>query len=273
MSKISIPIPAKGIFKYPSNSREQTILDEVQSSMKIIKIDGTDFYLEGALYPKKGFPSPESIWSANQAKILFVEMLKFPFFLLFVNKEKLLASYNRIAMKAVRPFLLKRIHMTKTANELRDIISTFLTLIGISQQTAQDFADIFAYIIDTDDAYRYRIQDILSETKKQHILNSPIMEMDRLILILASRDSKEVSDKFKRLSSLLSLLLLIPKYRIAFKQSISQCTFKNLQYSEADRYWVHMKGGYDYLGLSLTQRQEQMRKIYKKIPVFYNVEK
>ncbi len=273
MSKISIPIPAKGIFKYPSNSREQTILNEVETSMKIIKIDGTDLYMEGAQYPKKGFPSPESIWSANQAKILFVEMLKFPFFLLFVNKEKLLASYNRIAMKAVRPFLLKRIYMTKTANELRDLVFTFLTRIGISQQTSQDFADIFAYIIDTDDAYRYRIQDILSETTKQNILNSPIMEIDELILILASRDSKEVTQKFEKLSAILSLLLLIPKYRRAFKESISQCTFKNLQYSEADIYWVHMKRGYNYLGLSLSQRQEQMRKIYKKIPVFYNVEK
>ncbi len=275
--KYIIPQPAKNIFKY-THGRVETIQDEIKNSMEIERIDGTDIYIKGAEYPRRGFPTPDSIWSANQAKILFVEGLKLSPYLLFANKEKLLIIYNKIAMRAIKPFLLKRIYLAPSARELGDIVFTFLIEIGISHNTAKDFAEIVSYIIDIDNAYRLRLQDICSETNKMNLMRRPIREIKRLLSIYEGREEgssisekERVAQNFKNVSKLMSLFLLVPKYRKAFKRALLMSSFKDLQYNEADNYWVLFEGGYKYLGLDLDSRQKILRKIYKKIPIFYNV--
>ncbi len=270
--KLIFPVPPTDIYKNV-NGRVATIQTEIQTSMKVLRTDGTDIYVEGAEYPKRSFCTPEAIWSANQAKVLFIEAIKYAPYLLFASKEKLLTSYNKIALKAVKPFLLKRIYLTLPARELQDIIFNFLSGLGISYQTAHDFAEIFSFIIDIDSAYRYPVQDLASEITKASLIKQPIRELKRLMFIFQERDQCNITKKFKYIQYVLSALLLVPKYRRVFRQTIEQCNFDNLQYSPADRYWVHMQPGYKYFGKTLEERQILLRKNYKQVPKFYKISK
>ncbi len=257
------------IYKYITG-RAATVNQEIKETMKLVRIDGTDFYIEGAQYPKRSPCTDEALWSANQAKVLFVEFLKLSPYLLFAGKEKVIHSYTKIAMKAAKPFLLKRIYLTPVARELQDMVYSFLSGINISHQVAMDFAEIFSFMIDIDTAYRYPFQDIAGETTKEKLLAHPIGEMKRLMKIFQARDEQEITFKFRMMQYILTVLLLIPKYRSLFKEIVRRCEFKNLQFTEGERYWVHMQPGYKYFGLTLKQRQKLLKKNYQQIPVFYS---
>ena len=269
-----IPQPPKDLYEYATGSRNSTMYQEHAKSMIIEKItfqNGIKVYVKGATYPKKGFPTPEAVWSANQAKRLLIEALKLP--LLFLNPiKKLLAVYNDIAMKAVQPFILKDEYMTPTGQEIKSYIRIFMTHLQFSQQLAKDFANIIGFIIDIDDAYRYRIQDILSETTQQELLSQPIREIRRLTHILIQRDSPGVSRKFQRVSILLQLLLLLPHYRRAFKKTLSEnfLFFQKLQYDPADEYWVWNRPDYKFMGMTHELRIELAKKKGMVFPQLYD---
>ena len=275
-----IPQPPKDIYYYNTGSRSETMVNEHAKSMLIEKItfdNGIKVYVKGAMFPKKGFPIPEAVWSANQAKRLLIEALRLPFLFLHPIK-KLLSIYNSIAMQAVKPFILKDEYMTPVGQEIKSYIYIFLIHLGLEKRTdiqqkiSSDFADIIGFIIDIDDAYRYRIQDIASETTAKELIAHPIGEIRRLTKILITRDSPGVAKKFQRVSTLLQLALLIPRFRRAFKKTLSEnfLFFQKLQYDQADEYWVWNRPDYKFLGMTHELRMELAKKKEWIFPQLYD---
>jgi hypothetical protein len=258
--KYNVAMPPKEAFqREPSTA--QTIIDEGSVSFIMKKIEITDkgmeLHMENAKYPKKGFPFPEAIFGANQAKRLFMEVSKLAFnnklSFLFINKKESLNFYCTAAYKSIYPFILKDEFMMPVARELKKIMTKFLTLTGYNVQ----FAEIVSTMVQYDDAYHYRIEDICSETQAQWLIDNPRKEILRLAQIAHDRDSNhEQGMKFIHVAKLFSILLLLPKYKSAFRQAIfsSIPTFSNLQYDEADKYWVANRSDYKYRGLSHTER-------------------
>lgn len=218
--------------------------------------DGIYTYIIGAKYPMKGMITPDIMWQCNIIKRVFMELLKTFSFRLIFKKERqsLVNSFNMIADKTLKTALLKFHLLTGIAQQLYFIVKRVLMSLGIEEESAKKFSLYFVHLIQYDDAYRYRLQDIFSETNAESLALSPIIELDRLLLILESRDIKGVSDKFRKLFNVIALFLCIPKYRMAFKNAILNCKFEHLQYDEGDRYWVCMRNDYKFLGMTQDER-------------------
>ena len=271
MSKFFTPPTPKEIYKdyERGHTRLDYQMDEAKKSIHVSKIDygcgyGISLCVDGANYPKKGIPVSEALWSANQAKVLFISFVSIfssPLFIIpfILSYKKILTYYNVIALKAVAPFLLKDEYMTPIGYEIKKILIPF----------DSTFADIFSFIIDIDSAYRYRLEDLLSETTKELLLKQPRKEIKRLIKLNAEREPKHVGLKLKMVANFILVFLLIPAFKNKFKQVIATCEFKNLQFDQADYYWAMMNKDYNYTGRSYEERQEILRHYQK--PIEYDV--
>lgn len=256
-----VPQPSDELYLFPTGKNQ--IIAEARKSFVIDRLDfdhGINIYIQGALYPKKGFPTPEAIWACNFVKRLII---KFPLMLLSLK------GFNEVAMKVINPCLLKEEYQMAITKEIYGFIFLFLKKIGYSSPTANDFAMIFSHLIEYDNAYRYRLEDIMSETTKERMIKRPIGELKRLLRIEKKRDVKGVSCKFKRMINLLCLALCLPNVRRAYRFALKDkdSDFACFQYDEADRYWVCQRTDYLFMGLSYEERQKKYTQYPQEVEV------
>ena len=266
---IVVPRAPKELFQYESN--EKMIVNEGTPTYMLDHVDYTDgikAYLKGAQFPQKGFPTPDIMNACNQVKKILAELFKYVkdpmflgsslYFLLSFNKIKriqmFLTSINSISFKVMRPYLLQAKFMTPVGLEIKLILKSFLSKLGIDDEQSIRTADIFSHLLDYDNAYRFRVQDILSESSKEKMLKNPRKEIKRLIKIYCKREKSGIEYKFIGISFLLGLVLLIPKYKRIFKEVIRDCNFERLQYDESDIYWVCFRDGYDFMDMNYQER-------------------
>lgn len=255
---------------------------------------GIEVFYKDIPYARKGYPSPESVSAVNIVKRLFIESIK-----VFSTPElligglaclisprrtkivgKIISAFNRLAYGIVSPYMLKPELMTPCSSELQGIIYAFLIRIGIDKDQARHFAEIFGTLIQYDNAYLYRIEDLCSETTKEKLMMNPRKEIKRLTALFLEREKRKgqvdlkiiadplahshmdnpnyysVSRKFKIVSRLISFALIFPKTRKSFIKAIENSEFERLQYDEADRYWVRGRTDYDFFGEPLHVRME-----------------
>ncbi len=293
MSKVEyvIPQPPQEIFQNKDNSK-QAIIDENRTHYLIERFDYTDgikVYYKGCPYPRKGFPFIEAVSAVNIVKHVFIESIKtlgmwqfsISWFLALwtssggkpVNHhgdniidygtkresviEKLLGSFNRISYGIIAPYVMKPEYMTPLASELQALIYAFMVRIKINPSISKQFATIFGTLIEYDNAYRYRLQDIFSETTKEKISKKPYRELRRIVKIYASREKDMgVSRKFTTIYRLGSLLLLFPMVKLAIRKAVLHSDFERLQMDEADRYWCKTRNDYNFEGLSYAERMK-----------------
>ena len=82
--------------------------------------------------------------------------------------------------------------MSLLASELQGIIYGFLAYSGISTPIAKQTAYIFGEIFEYDNAYRFRVQDLFTESSKELLTKNPIKEIRRLLKIYMSREGDRV---------------------------------------------------------------------------------
>ena len=276
-----VPYPDRRIFLYDdkvtSMVKEQHVthrLDHIEYHPFI----GSLIFIEGAEYPKKGFPTPEAVWAANQAKVVITEGMKVIYtpafiigFLFTWNKikliEKILVSYNLIAFRSLKPYLYKEIYMMPTCYTLNNLVLIFLTKIGIDQKIASDFSYLLAHIFEYDDAYRYRLQDIVSETTSDRLKHVSQMEIKRLMEIYLLRETgNSVQPRVKRIVNIITWALYIPKIKKAF-QSMCDFPIERMALDEADRYWIGMRNDYNFEGLDYETRVSKLKKVPEQLIV------
>ena len=219
-------------------------------------------------YPEKGFVTPEAIGATNIAKkgiMTFIRFLPFP---TRKSVERWIHSYADFADQVLSPYYLQDIRYTPIAQELKKFIETFLKILKIdSENSAKRFAKAFATLIEYDSAYRYRIEDILSETTKDKLLDNPRKEVLRLFEIFKTREPrKHLIKKFGLFVSPLSLVLWIPFVKKAFKEAVRNVDVKKMQLDEADRYYILRFDRYKFLGRTVEDRLEEYVKIHNGNP-------
>ncbi len=166
-------------------------------------------YLKDHPYPHKGFPTEDFIESAAKAKRFFLQF----------------------RIKAADKALLKI-----EKEEMTDFAQAILTLKGRT-------AEVLAYILEYDQAYRFRLQDLANETDYL-----TFKEVFRLFRIWKSRDRNEikykrVSQKFTITITLFAFLLLLPHFRREINRILPR-----LKPDESDIYWMKLKQDYKYGG-------------------------
>ena len=221
--------------------------------------------LEGAEYPRKGYCLPDVMFVCNQVKRIFVSAFKlYPIFIL--SNKKLINIFNDICFKLLSPHIVVYNELTPMAQEIRNLIGSFLIKINIDEKDAKIFAELVSTVIDYDEAYRYRIQDLMVETTKNELIKRPIREIRWIVKKVMERDIPDVALKFKRIGILLTLLLLIPKYRKAFKETIEESYIDKMYPDVADWYWMCQREDYKFGGYTNEERKNIIKVKGWKLP-------
>jgi len=249
------------------------LIDEEQyvhstSHFKLIEDLGALRYIDGASFPAKGIPTPEAVFAVNQIKNLIKESVKYAPFLIFCNRNKLFTSFNNLTNRFLAPYKVQHKYLCPTAFSVYTFIAKFLVNIGIDENIAENTAYNIAHIFEYDDAWRYRLQDIATESNVDALYDTPVKELKRLVEVLKERQDmgshNVVSDKVERLIKPLYWVLKIPKYRNSFFNVIRQ--IEGMKYDEADWYWVCLRNDYLYGGKSHEERSSGL-----VIPLRYKI--
>jgi hypothetical protein len=280
-------IPRKLFIK--EDTQTQSVENEGQVFHLTEKIEfenegGIRQYFKGGEYPIKGLASPSIVADLNIIKRLFVESIKLGQKMVFLPSPSLigifghkrqlraigsiLEAFNQVSKKVLAADYLKPKHLLPSSKEIYYLTYNFLTKFGFSEVMATDTANTIACFIEFDSAYRLRLQDLFHASNKKDFIKSPIRELKRFNQLLKERDSKEVSSKFERIFNILCLILLLSRFRKAFRYAFEKSIFENLQFDEADIYYISMRNDYNYLGEDVETRSK--RNEGKKIPIPVN---
>jgi len=255
-------------YKY-STGEAQMNQEQISCKENLLEVSGFDWNgalktnIKDAMFPYKSYVSDEIMWATNMVKSNFMEALKLltrpqylpgTLYTLFRQKEleKTIQSFNQQSWRVISPYILKDQHLSNFAKELHWCIFTFLYELGITEEHADRFATIVSHLIEYDNAYRFRIQDLFSEVTKL----TP-KEIKRLARISKERDSEGVSKKITTIATIISLGLWIPKVKRAFNKVAEGVTIENLYYETDDIYWVALREDYLYQGKTKEQRMKE----------------
>lgn len=235
-------------------------------------------------FPEKGFPDPLAVSLNNKVKrslkiaidffsykwtiIAFSLFALFPFKYKIKVIEKWLDGWAGFGYLVMEPRLMQPKFYTEFSRETLVFINAFLKSLGISEALAYKTAWIGAELAERDNAYRWRLEDLLSESSVHDLLYHPHKEIQRLVDILYQREKK--SDKLKRTarSSLRLILLMLyhPKIRKAWNKALKEVNFKNFQYDDMDRHAVMKYAGYDFFGIPHAERLKTYQDLYNGNP-------
>jgi hypothetical protein len=281
--------PPKEIFDKP----DITPVDMVGRTTVVFKATRIEFpeeggiliHYEGCKYPKKGWPTQDGVWANNMVKrqtLMMIMTLRsrgifLPAigFALTLWKYKIqlienaLQQYIRMADIILQPYYLKDNRYCVFCRELRELISNFLIGIGISIPVTENTGKILAHLLEYDEAYKYPLQDALTDVNWNGDLRK---EVKGILNRLIQRKNNSL-DKFSQTINLLSLALLHPKVKKAFKTAISLSDTDNLKLLEDDYYHCMLRSEYNFRGISYQQRVADWITIHNgKPPLQYKVE-
>lgn len=273
------------LFRYRSGTEE--VAQESPKATPLEKIEwngGVKIYLQGASFPQKGMASPETMWSVNIAKRNFVEGMNLlskwyflPGMLVAVFSKKarngLARAFSEMSYRAIKQYVLKTEFMKPMAKELEWLIYKFLENIGIENKYCINIGEIIASAFDYDNAYQLRFEDVMSETGKFHLIENPRRELKYLVETIKKREgNNNISWKLTLVGKILSILLLVPKYKKAFVNAVKEVDIRKMQYDDADKYWVMLrKDGYKYMGLTDEERSQRLEDLGYKRPVLIDI--
>lgn len=258
------------------------------SLKKITASQGTSVYLtEKVEYPeygilmkykdvpyfRQGFVFPEAMDSINNLKkvlVLLLALVKGNGRGLIKGRiESAMAHFCWIAnwmfqwynpnMQKISKIFLKPERYRQSVRELIKLINNFLENLGMEavgpNVAKQDFGKVIGTLIEYDNAYHWRMEDIFSETTRERLLANPRKEIKRLLEIYKQREKQGIEFKADSIVKVLRFLLLIPSVKKAFKKTIESINVENLKMTKDDSYFTMNYQGYDFQGKTLGERQ------------------
>ena len=294
------PVQARTEIPYPSGDLFEengaTHIDRVTAEEQVIPaLDRIEYPEEGGiyvwgvggLYPTKGWPTPHAVSANNFVKRIITNQVKFfakhPILFLgtlvlpWKRKVKMLENWlheqDQLAYTVIGGFFFKRRYYCTFTKALWDFLSVFFKTLGVNPEVADRISKVFATLIEYDNSYRYRLQDIFSTTSHARMLEDPRREIRGLLTTLSKRETRaHLMEKFQSYGKLLSLTLFIPKVRKAFDTALNSIKFSDLQMDDADRYHTMRLGGYDFNGEKVEDRLPKWIAMHNgNLPIFHTV--
>lgn len=288
-SQVTILRPIPNVFEdYQDEQFEQSVIHEERTSVKkvtsaskgtlVYYTERVDYPENGIFmkyvdvpFPRQGFVFPEAMDAINNLKrvsVLFLAILKGKGIKGRIGNG--LAHYCWIAdwmfkwydpnSKKVRKIYLQPNRYRQSVRELIRLINGFIENLGIKVYTpetgTQDFGKTIGTLIEYDNAYHWRMEDIFTETSQRELLKNPRKELSRLLKIYESREKSSIEFKAQQIVKVLRFILLIPSVKKAFRKAIENVDIEKMKMTKNDSYFFMIYDGYDQKGLSLEQRKK-----------------
>lgn len=227
---------------------------------------------QGVPFPSKGHVFPEAIYAVCQVKKILMNGLKaiaskdmiFPILgLLISNKKKAIDRFldsfiDIVDLNILKPYYLKDGYYSKATIEVRNFIREFLRELGIDYDKADLFGEMVSLTFQYDNAYYYRLVDIMSESSKERLSQGFPQEVKRLLSIILERDNCLAQiPKYNALANVLKYIYWIPSVKRAIIRGLNAVTFDNWQMDEADKYHMNLYDGYKVRGLDFKTRLQE----------------
>lgn len=228
-------------------------------------------YMEyvGVKYLRQGFVFPEAIDNVNKLKRLSV------LFLSLINGKGIkgrigsfLAHFTRVAdwmflwydpvSKQTHTIYLKDNRYRQSIRELIKFINNFLDFLGIEVKEEnglkKNFGRVIGTMIENDNAYYWRMEDVFRETSKEKLLANPSKELTRLLNIYISREKSTDIFKAQAIIKFLKIAFWLPGVKKAFKKAIDSVDIEKFKMTSDDRYFTMIYEGYDFEGKTIEER-------------------
>ena len=276
MPELQVPAPPPELFV---REHRQETTGEVVPLYPLEKIEclagkGILVYRVDALYPEKGWPQPAQIYALNQVKRIIVEfagLCSNPLIalgVLFTDKNRLMERFSSLFDKLYETYTIKEEFLCDASRYFYKFLSSFLTDCGFNPEISKAFSLRVAQVVEGDNRYRYRLQDIAGEYR-----GGSRQEVTRLFNLYVEREDSKgfIALKVGKIINLVELFLLIPKYEKAFIKN--SYLIKHMALDDGDYYWANQGGGdtkpqgnYNFKGLSWEERRiPQVPKTYAAI--------
>lgn len=246
---------------------------------------GTHLWYKECPYPRRVFNDPN--WGPNHF-LRVLEKLgivkKYIFALTFLKNIVIPRTLN---IKKWEPFLENlaiQIDWTLAEFYIKDneysvpvwgigiFIKRFLEELGLNKNLARVYAKIAMMILEFDNAYRYRIQDMFGAVDMELFLYNPSKWIKKALEIYTERELTNKNDiNFGARGKILKMeflvkILWIPKIKKAWKKAASEITYGNICFGDDDRFHISYWVGYNFEGKTFEQRFKPVEHIFEKIP-------
>ena len=220
-------------------------------------------YMEGNEYPYKGFPFAEFVDRIDTLKKLsrgFVSALfhsfknkKFLLLLIFIPLSVIFRHLVRAALytfyRQVDRSKLKPIRYCDAVREIHRIFSGFREFEGENENELRlMLRDSICMLLEFDNAYRFRMQDVLIEIDQKKLKKKPIKEIVRLFSILQQRElTQEIKDTWTLVKLMISLYLRFDRQLLKIiVDALSQVNKDKLKLSTEDVYYCRKRTDYKF---------------------------
>jgi hypothetical protein len=262
----SIPYPPEFIYKYRGQSVPNQIIPQqamfLWERMEYPESGGQLAWFKGVPYPSKGHPYPEAVYAVNVGKRVTMVLLRL--LTHWPTVTRLLEAYVSICDMFLPPFVIKERYYSECPMEIMIFIKNLLVTYGIQEPLAMRVAEVVGMMIEYDNAYRLRIEDVMSTTTKEKLLANPVKELRRMLDLANSRENGIGNEiKYGALKKLLRILFWYPKFRRSFKKAVELSEFGRFQYDAIDKYHTLIWSDYNFRGQTLADRMKEYVDFHK----------
>lgn len=234
-------------------------------------------YFRGMPYPRKGFPTPEAVYANDVVKrfimsgvhllgsrALILPMAVFallPWNMKRATIENALNQWMRFAEYMYSPHMLQPMRMTACAREVWTVAARLFIELGVSEDVSRRASRCLALMIEYDDAYRYRVEDLItSVVPSGPFRNAYISREGRDFLKRAQEayNAREkwpyVRTKFDAAFRIFRLAMRVRRVRNAWRVAWAHADIRAMMLDDADTYHTLTWDQYDFGGLTIEER-------------------
>ncbi len=210
-------------------------------------------YMDGYAHPYKGFPFFEFVDKIDMIKKVqratlssfyhSIKRAKWKLIFLPWVLSDLARAFVYTFYRTVERFRLKPLRYADAVRELHRAFSK-----EESDEMRHQLRDVACMLLEMDNAYRYRFQDIIVELDQAALRKRPFREVKRIMELLSERETtQEVKDTWRLVSYFLPFLLLVnPPFRKALVEVLGSLDLEKVALSIEDRFYCEKRLDYKF---------------------------
>ena len=236
-------------------------VDDYNAPIKVIKDfkeleEGCETWIEGEKYPMRLCFQGDRIKTAHHFKKIFPAIFR------TFKKNKIISLWyfknnwqewiRFVHYSMTDAFYSERKYYSQSVREIHRVLTGY-------NEWVDKIRDIGCAILESDPAYRYRVQDIVPLIDKDAFNRNPVKEINRLIDIFKSREKTDmISNKFGKFIPVgLFYLRFNRKLLKAIKKIVNELNLEEIKSSKEDIYWQNARfETYNSRGLSNEIRKK-----------------